>query len=128
MTLHATGTFEIDLRPAEGELDGAAHRFDFTKTFAGDMIGRGTGVMLSGGDPGAGEAGFVAIEIFRGQVHGTEGTFLLQQFGQMTGGDELHHYEIVSGSGTGGLTGIAGRLDLTVDESGHRFTLDYTLP
>jgi len=128
MVLRATGAFEIEMRTGDAELEGAANRHDFTKTYTGDVVGRGIGVMLSGGDPSEGTAGYVAFEIFHGRVHDAEGSFMLQQFGQMTGGAQRLHYEIVSGSGTDELTGIAGTLDLTIDEHGHTFELDYTLP
>ncbi len=39
--------------------------------------------MLSGGDPMAGEAGYVASEVVRGSHDGREGAFLLQQLGSM---------------------------------------------
>ena len=128
MTLHAVGSFEVEMRPAAAELDGASERFEFTKTFTGEIDGTSVGVMLSGGDPSAGTAGYVAIEIFRGRVHDQSGSFMLQQFGQMRDGEQRLHYEIVNGSGADGLEGIRGGLDLTIDDSGHHVDLAYTLP
>jgi hypothetical protein len=102
--------FTIDLRPAEPLLE-ATGRFDFSKQWTGDMVGTSTGLMLSAGDPAAGTAGYVALEMFRGTVDGLDGTVVLQQFGTMTDESTLY-YEFAPGSGTGQLAGILGRLEL----------------
>lgn len=122
------GVFEIDLVPAEPELDGRANRFTFTKTWSGGIVGTGRGLMLSGGDPQAGEAGYVAVESFEGRVDGRAGSFLLQQSGQMIGGEAQLRYDVVPGSGGGELAGITGTLDLDIVSGEHRVRLAYTLP
>jgi hypothetical protein len=44
----------------------------------------------------------------------------------MTAGTQTLHYEVVPGSGTGELEGIAGTLDLTIEPDGtHRYELQY---
>lgn len=124
----ARGTFDIQMTPVASELDGAVSRFDFSKAFQGDLLATGSGVMLSCGDPAAGAAGYVAIETVRGSLHGRQGGFALQQFGTMLGSSQTLHYEVVPGSGDGGLTGIAGTFHLTVEDDGtHRYQLDYDL-
>lgn len=129
MTRSARGTFEVQIRPGTPELDGAVGRFELSKTFTGDLVGTGAGVMLSAGDPQAGTAGYVAIETVRGRLGDREGGFALQQFGTMHGGAQELRYEVVPGSGTGGLAGITGTLRLEVDDDGtHRFTLEHDLP
>jgi hypothetical protein len=129
VTSTARGTFEVTMQPGAAELDGAVARFELSKTFAGDLEGTGTGVMLSAGDPQAGAAGYVAIEVVRGRLAGQEGGFALQQFGTMQAGTHVLHYEVVPGSGTGGLAGISGTLVLEVDDDGtHRYALDHDLP
>lgn len=129
MTRTARGTVEVQIRPGAPELDGAVGRFDLSKTFTGDLEGTGAGVMLSAGDPRAGTAGYVAIETVRGRLDGREGGFALQQFGTMHAGAQELRYEVVPGSGTGGLAGITGTLRLAVDDDGtHRFTLEHDLP
>jgi hypothetical protein len=103
-------------------------RFQLTKRFHGDLDGTGTGVMLSGGDPQAGQAGYVAIETVSGHLGSRHGEFALQQFGTMRAGQQALHYEVVPGSGSGELTGISGRLHLTIDQDGtHHYQLDYEL-
>ncbi len=129
MTNTAKGTFDVDLVPTASELSGAVSRFELTKRFHGDLEGSGVGVMLSGGDPQAGMAGYVAIETVAGRVGERTGTFALQQFGTMHGGTQTLHYEVVPGSGGGELVGITGTVSLTIDADGsHHYELEYQLP
>jgi Protein of unknown function (DUF3224) len=128
MSTTARGTFDINLAPGPAELDGAVSRFEFTKTFKGDLEGTGAGVMLSAGDAGRGSAGYVAVETVRGRLGDREGGFALQQFGTALGGSQTLHYEVVPGSGEGGLSGITGRLQLAIDDDGtHHYELEYDL-
>jgi hypothetical protein len=124
----ARGTFDVTMQPGPAELDGAISRFELSKTFHGDLQGTGSGVMLSGGDPQAGAAGYVAIETVQGSLGHRQGSFALQQFGSLRDGSQTLHYEVVPGSGTGGLDGVTGILHLDVDEDGtHRYELKYEL-
>ncbi len=84
--------------------------------------------MLSGGDPQAGAAGYVAIETVQGSLGHRQGSFALQQFGSLRAGAQTLHYEVVPGSGIGGLDGVTGILHLDVDADGtHRYELEYEL-
>jgi hypothetical protein len=122
----ATGTFEIAMMPGEAEVEGAVNRLDFTKTFYGGLDAIGRGIMLSCGDPHAGEAGYVAIETVEGRLDDLEGSFALQQFATMHNGSQALHYEVVPGSGHGALQGITGSLHLTVEDDGtHQYKLEY---
>jgi Protein of unknown function (DUF3224) len=124
----AHGTFEVKLTPGKGELGGHIGRLDFTKTFVGDLVGTGRGVMLSGGDPAAKAAGYVAIETVDGHLFDREGSFSLQQFGTISGEATTLHYAVVPGSGVGALETISGTLDLTIEADGtHRYALTYEL-
>jgi hypothetical protein len=128
VSITALGTFDVDLISGRAELDGAVSRFELTKIFHGDFVGTGVGVMLSGGDPMTGTAGYVAIEVVSGSFADRVGSFALQQFGTMSAGNQTLHYEVVPGSGKGELTGISGTLHLTIDEHGtHSYLLDYDL-
>jgi len=60
MTSTARGTFDVVLTPGSPELDGAVSHFDLLKRFSEDLEGTGIGIMLSGGDPQEGAAGYVA--------------------------------------------------------------------
>lgn len=128
MSVTARGTFDVQLVPGPAELDGVVNRFDFTKTFKGDLEGSGAGVMLSVGDPQRGSAGYVAVEIVRGKLGDRDGAFALQQFGTLLDGSQTLHYEVVPGSGERGLSGITGTLRLTIDSDGtHHYELEYDL-
>ncbi len=124
----ARGTFNIVMTPGTAEMEGAVSRFDFTKTFLGDLEATGMGVMLSCGNPQVGEAGYVAIETVRGRIGEREGGFALQQVGRMHRGSQTLHYEVVPGSGRGAFVGIVGTFHLTIEEDGtHRYELAYEL-
>lgn len=122
-----TAEFVMDIVPGTADLDGTG-RFDFTKLWTGGMTGTSHGFMLSAGDPATGNAGYVALETFDGSLDGRRGTLTLQQFGTMSEGVSVHHYEIVPGSGTGRLLGITGTLELTVTDGGHQVGVRYTVP
>lgn len=116
-------TFELQIAPGAALMEGTG-RFDFTKVWSGDLTGTSRGVMLSAGDPGSGTAGYVALETFIGTVGTAAGACALQQFGTMVGGQQRLTYEVVPGSGSEGLEGLSGRIDLVVDDAGtHRVTL-----
>jgi hypothetical protein len=120
----ATGTFEITMTPAASEIDETVGRFNFTKTFQGDLEATGVGILLSAGNPQAGEAGYVAIETVQGRLNGLDGGFALQQFGTVHGGDQALQYAVVPGSGHGALDGITGVFHLTVEDDGtHRYKI-----
>lgn len=123
----ATGTFEIERQSAPPEADGALARHDFTKTFAGDLEGTGVGLMISAGDPAAGAAGYVAMEVVTGRLDGRRGSFALQQYGTMGARGQRLEYDVVPGSGEGELEGILGRLQLSVEDGLHRYVLEYEL-
>lgn len=97
----AKGTFEIAMTPSAPEISGAVGRLDFAKTWRGDLEGMGSGVLLSCGDPQAGEAGYVAIETIEGRLGDRDGGFTLQQLGSMHGGSPTLHYNVSPGSGRG---------------------------
>lgn len=108
-------TFDVEIQPGDGLLPGTG-RFDFSKVWSGDIAGESRGVMLSGGDPAAGTAGYVAMEVFEGVIGGRAGTVAFQQLGTMDHGNQGLRYIVVPGSGTGELEGAIGVLNLTVDE------------
>lgn len=118
----ASGRFDIELTPAEGVLPGTG-RFDFTKTWTGDISGTSAGVMLSAGNPAVGTAGYVALERFDGTVDGRQGTLALQQLGSMVEGSSELRYQVVPGSGTGQLHGVTGEVHLQVIDGVHEVTV-----
>jgi hypothetical protein len=127
MSDHARGTFEVTITPQPP--DGSAMgRLDLAKRWLGDLEATSTGLMLSAGDPASGSAGYVAVELVDGSLHGRAGTFAFMQLGAMRAGEPELRYEVVPGSGTGELTGLDGTLDLVIDDDGtHRYDVSYTL-
>ena len=128
---HAAGTFEVHLTPQAtddaGEGDALA-RMSLAKTFHGDLEATSKGEMLSAGTAVKGSGAYVAIERVRGTLHGKSGTFVLQHRGTMTRGTPHLEITVVPDSGTGQLTGLAGRLDIKITDGKHSYELDYTLP
>ncbi len=126
MAEHARGTFEVTITPQP--TDDTIGRFDLAKQWHGDLVGSSTGQMLSAGDPTSGRAGYVALEVVTGTLHGRAGSFAFQQLGVMRGDEQELRYDVVPGSGASDLTGLEGSLTLDLDDAGtHRYDLAYTL-
>ena len=116
------------MTPGPSALQGAVGRYDFTKTFYGDLQADGEGLMLASGDPATGAAGYVAIETVRGSLGNRRGGFALQQLGMVQAGAQTLHYEVIPGSGNGEPDGITGTFHLTVEADGtHQYELEYDL-
>lgn len=136
---HATGPFSVSMRPqAESGFGAAAAasqppginfgRLLLDKQYQGDLQASAQGQMLSAVTPTAGSAAYVAIEQVSGSLHGREGSFVLQHSGLMDRGTPQLVVTVVPDSGTGGLTGLAGRLQIRISEGQHFYDFDYTLP
>jgi hypothetical protein len=131
MSRHATGTFEVKLSPqslAHPQADSTLGRMSMTKIFSGDLQGTSEGEMLTAGSPVKGSAGYVAIERVSGTLHERTGTFVLQHSGTMNRGAFDLSVTVVPDSGTAGLAGIAGVLDIQIVDGKHLYSLDYALP
>jgi hypothetical protein len=129
---HAEGPFDVKSAPlaADGVAIGTSlGRFSLDKHYHGALDAAAKGEMLAYGNPAIGEAGYVALEEITGTLDGRKGTFALQHWGTMHAGKFELRVEIVPGSGTGELAGIAGSLSITIAAGGkHSYALDYTLP
>lgn len=124
---HVRGTFEVAITPDAGGTEQVA-RWHLAKTYAGDAVGTGAGLMLSAGDPSVGAAGYVAMEVAEVAIGDRTGSFALQQLGTMADGEQSLTYLVTPGSGTGDLAGIAGRLDLDIRDGVHHYDLVVELP
>ncbi len=127
--MNASGTFEVDLQPLEPHPKGREGvnlgRMSIDKVFTGDLSGTSQGEMLTAMRENA--AGYVALEQVSGSLGGREGTFVLLHNGVSgSGGDNLL-IEVLPGSGTGELTGIAGTLTIRLEDGKHLYSLEYTL-
>lgn len=123
----AHGTFEVDLRPIGGN-DGPIAVMSINKTFAGDLHGSSVGQMLAFRTPVQGSAGYVAMERVTATLAGRQGGFTLQHNGLMTRGTPQLSVVVVPDSGSDGLFGLSGTLEITISEGRHDYRLVYSLP
>ncbi|KOQ64686.1 MULTISPECIES: DUF3224 domain-containing protein [Stenotrophomonas maltophilia group] len=123
----AHGTFEVDLRPIGGN-DGPIAVMSINKTFAGDLRGSSVGQMLAFRTAVQGSAGYVAMERVTATLAGRHGAFTLQHNGLMTRGTPQLSVVVVPDSGSDGLLGLVGTLEITISEGRHDYRLLYSLP
>lgn len=131
MTNHASGTFEVKmtpLAPEENVGDPTVGRMSLDKVFHGDLEGTSRGQMLAVRSAVDGSAGYVAMERVTGTLGGRSGTFALQHSGTMNRGAPTLLISVVPDSGTGGLVGLAGTLDIIIADGKHSYAFEYTLP
>lgn len=128
MTMHASGTFDVKiaLLEAYNKTDPTLGRMSIDKQLHGDLEATSKGEMLSAGSA-KGSGGYVAIERVNGTLNGRTGSFALQHSGTMTNGAPQLSVTVVPGSGTGELTGIAGKMTIKIEGGKHFYTFDYSL-
>ena len=127
--LGATGTFEVRLDPQgdNGQESAAIGRLIIDKQFRGDLEATSKGQMLSAAGNVPESAGYVAIERVTGTLHSKSGSFVLQHNGTMNRGAPHLTISVVPDSGTGELEGLAGNMEILIDEGGHSYSFTYTL-
>lgn len=126
VTARATGTFQVQLAPQETAAP--VGRLSIDKQFSGDLQGTSKGEMLAFRSAVEGSAGYVALEQVSGTLAGRTGTFVLQHSGTMDRGAPALSVTVVPDSGTGGLEGITGRMNIIIEGGRHSYEFDYTLP
>ena len=122
----ATGTFTTAFEPLTADDERLGH-LRVLKTIEGDLVGTGRAEMLSVGTPVEGSAGYVAIDLISGVLHGRRGTFVLQHNGLMERGAGTLSVVVVPDSGTDELTGLSGTFDIVNTAGVHTYTFDYDL-
>lgn len=128
MTHHAAGTFEVKMAPlGAGPAEGLM-RISMDKQFHGSLEASGKGEMISGGDPKAGAAGYVAMELVTGRLDGRSGSFALQHSATMDASGQKMLITVVPGSSTEELKGMAGTFQIVIADGKHSYTFDYSLP
>jgi Protein of unknown function (DUF3224) len=129
MPTHASGTFEVKLAPLEpyNTADGTLGRMSIDKQFHGDLQGTSKGEMLSAATAVKGSGAYVAIERVSGTLNGRSGTFALQHNGTMTRASPQLTVSVVPDSGTGQLTGLAGKMTIKITDGKHFYEFEYTL-
>jgi len=126
MAAIASGSFDVKLGPMPLD-DVAIGRMSIEKQFHGDLEATSRGQMLTAMTQVKGSAGYVAIEMVAGSLHGKTGTFVLQHSGTMTRGDGDTIVTVVPDSGTDELIGLAGTMTILLEDGGHSYEFDYTL-
>lgn len=128
MTFQAHGTFEVDMKPLEGDAAfPALGRLSIDKQFRGDLEGTSRGQMLSAFSGVEGSAGYVAIERVSGSLHGRRGEFLLQHRGIMARGAGDLSIVVIPDSGTEDLAGLTGKMTITNADGLHSYEFEYSL-
>ena len=127
MTGRATGTFVPTSEPLPTDDGEWLGRMRVLKTFEGDLAGTARAEMLAFQSGEDGSAGYVAIDRFTGTLHGRRGSFVLQHSGLMDRGEPSLTVTVVPGSGTDGLTGLRGTLEIVNDGGVHSYTFTYRL-
>jgi hypothetical protein len=124
----ATGSFEVKMLPPEPASPSGYVRLSLDKTFQGALTGTSRVEMMATNDGSSPAGGYVALEKFTGQLDGKSGSFVLQHSGIMAPGLMEIRVVISPGSGSGGLAGIAGTLEIRREGKQHFYTLHYELP
>lgn len=123
----ASGTFDVELTP-NSAADAAIGSMAIAKTFHGDLDGSSRGQMLSVRTAVAGSAGYVAMERVTATLAGKRGSFALQHSGSLDKGAQALTITVVPDSGTDGLAGLAGAMNIIIDDGKHLYTFTYALP
>lgn len=130
MTQRASGPFEVKLKPQAAEEnvgDPSVGRMSLDKQFHGDLEATSKGQMLATQTEVKGSAGYVAMERVVGSLHGRSGSFALQHSGTMNRGAPHLTITVVPDSGTGELSGLAGKMGITIVDGKHSYDFEYTL-
>ena len=124
----AQGAFDVKMTPGPEDKESGVGRMTADKQYHGDLEGTGKGEMLSFLSAVKGSAVYVAIERVSGTLRGRTGTFMLHHVGVMTRGAPSLSIAVVPDSGTGQLTGIAGKMQINIADGKHSYDFEYTLP
>jgi hypothetical protein len=126
---HAKGTFDVKVIPQaqDDAAGGPFGRLFLDKQFHGDLDGSSKGQMLASGTGTDGSGAYVALELVSGTLNGRRGTFVLQHTGTMTKNVPTMMVTVVPDSGTGELTGLAGKMTIIIAGGKHSYELEYTL-
>ncbi|MBI1760044.1 MAG: DUF3224 domain-containing protein [Acidobacteria bacterium] len=128
MTTQATGAFEVKLTPQDDQAIASPFgRMLLDKQFHGDLEGTSKGQMLAAGTAVKNSAGYVALELVTGTLHGCQGSFVLQHSSTMNRGVPEQNISVVPDSGTDELVGLSGRLAIKIADGKHFYDFEYAL-
>ena len=129
-TTTISGAFDVKMTP-QSTVNEAAQigRFALDKAYHGDLEGTAAGEMLAVMTGEKGSAGYTAIERVTATLAGRKGTFALQHAATMNRGTPNLTIVVIPDSGTDGLTGLAGTMQIRIEAGGtHYYDFTYTLP
>ncbi len=130
MTDRITGVFDVKMSPQPIHEAGTASgigRMSLDKRYHGDLDAIGVGEMLAAMTPTSGSAGYVAMERVEGSLLGRSGAFFLQHTGTMDRGARQLSVTVVPDSGSDELAGLAGRMDIRIEDGKHYYDFEYSL-
>lgn len=124
----AKGPFDVKLTALDTahKDEKAITRYSIDKIYHGDLEGAGAGEMLASGS-GKGSGTYVAMEIVSGTLAGKKGTFALAHIGTQAHGHQNLSITVVPDTGTGELTGLAGKMNIIAAEGKHSYELEYKI-
>ncbi len=129
--MNISGKFEVKLGPLDNYAEGAdgttLGRMSLDKAFEGDLEATSRGEMLTAMTSVKSSAGYVAIEQVSGTLSGRKGSFVLQHFGIMNRGSDRLVLEVVPDSGTGELVGLAGEMNIKIEDGWHFYEFEFEL-
>jgi len=131
MNQHAKGSFDVKLQPIDiyNKDEGAGiARMSLDKQFHGVLEAVSKGEMVSAMGAVKGSAGYVAMERVTGTLAGKHGSFTLQHNATMTRGEPYLNIIVVPDSGSGELTGLAGKMNIVITDGAHFYEFEYSLP
>ena len=123
----AEGSFTVQLTPMSAD-DPALEvpgRMAIAKQFAGALAGTSHGQMLAAMGAVKGSAGYVAIEVVSATLDGKTGTFALQHLGIADRGAQTLTCRVIPDSGTDGMAGLVGEMQIVVEGGAHTYVFDY---
>ncbi|WEK32923.1 MAG: DUF3224 domain-containing protein [Candidatus Pseudomonas phytovorans] len=127
----AIGPFDITLNPeplsSVAEQPGL-RRLALDKQFQGDLEATSQVEMLSFRSSVQNSAGYVAMEVVHGTLHGRSGSFVLQHSSSMNRGTPFQSITVVPDSGTDALSGLTGSMVITITDGQHSYKFEYALP
>ncbi|HSC30375.1 MAG TPA: DUF3224 domain-containing protein [Gemmatimonadaceae bacterium] len=130
MSTIAAGPFEVSLKPLTpyDQAPGSRiARMSLDKRYRGDLEATSVGEMLSAGTAVSGSAAYVAIERVTGTLDGRDGSFALSHIASMTRGAPDLRISVVPDSGTDGLAGISGTMQIDISGGKHSYRFEYRL-
>ncbi len=122
-----SGEFDVKLIPVDTG-DAQLGMMLLDKVYRGPLQGTGKGRMLTGMTSIKGSAGYVAIERIEGELLGKSGSFIIQHSGTMARGNQSLTIQVVPDSGTDGLDGLEGEMQIRIVDRKHFYDFSFSLP